>query len=128
MFLGHSGEREAFHRDVTAISKELSAELLLTNVEIGKHWEELEEGRQQHHDYLAKVGIKPKGRSEGVLRLNIGGSNANVHLSLVGRAAGYRVSVLGSLFEAGWDQRIPRDHQVREFRWVLPPDSSIECV
>lgn len=114
MYIGDWDGRGVFEQDVMATSKQLGEDLLLTRAEIGNLWDELKEGRQTHHETMAKIGAAPRCRNEPVLRLNIGGSYASVHLSVVEEAAGFQESVLGALFEGAWDQRVPRDKQVRK--------------
>lgn len=107
----HSNERKAFRRMAKTYTKQLIATLELTNTDIDSQWEALELDRQQHQERLLEIGYRPNTRDEGVLRMNIGGSPANVHRSLIAKAG--RESAFGALVSGVWDKRVPRDSDGR---------------
>ena len=122
MFRRRVDDSEGFRKyEDSHYTRELVAALRLTKHKLISEWDALERQWKEHEERLAATGVV--GQDEGVLRLNVGGSIANLHRSLLGEAAGFQGSRFQALFEGVWDERVPRDG---DGRYVL--DESPTCL
>lgn len=119
-------ERDIFSASLTASAQETEAALKRRRRDMDQAWDSVENGWKKLEKRMAEVGItRPSSSSEGMVRLNVGGSHINVHRSVLERKRGFASPAwtLGNLFEARWDARVPRDS---DGRIVL--DESPVCV
>eukprot|EP00752_Nemacystus_decipiens_P018455 g16545.t1 len=82
-------------------------------------WEDIDQGWKDLQQGMTEIGItKPSGASDGMVRLNVGGSQVNVRRSVLDGKPGTSSPsgwTLGNLFEARWNV-IPMD---MDGRYVL---------
>lgn len=73
-------------------------------------WEKLEEGCAANKERMEEVELRPRTAEEGVIMLNVGGTNDTVSWHLLAETEGFKYSTLGALFDMVWGGRmVPRN-------------------
>ncbi|CBJ28932.1 conserved unknown protein [Ectocarpus siliculosus] len=119
-----SNEQKTFSEILEASARETNDILSQRRKVMDQAWADIDEGWQALQEHMAKIGItKPLDLKEGLVKLNVGGSLLAFRRSVFEGKGKGATSALGSLCEAEWDKRIPRDS---DGRIVL--DESPTCV
>ncbi|CAM9105415.1 unnamed protein product, partial [Laminaria digitata] len=102
--------RDAFPKSGDEYAQQAVRLLQRRREEMDAAWEELEEGWKASNERMVKVGVRSRTDKEGMVKLNVGGSNITLFWHLLTETKGFEDSVLGALLEGVWDkERIPRD-------------------
>ncbi|CAM9438483.1 unnamed protein product [Laminaria digitata] len=116
--------RSAFPQSADEYTQPMEPTLQRRRAEMDEAWGKLEEGCAANNERMAEVGLRPRTNEEGVIKLNVGGSNVTVCWHLLAESEGFEDSVLGELLWGVWGkEQIPRD---ADGRIVL--DESPMCI
>lgn len=79
-------------------------------VKLNAAWEELKVGCKANTERMSEIGRRPRNPEEGMIKLNVGGSNVTAFRNLLAETEGFEDYVLFALLEGVWDKgRVPRD-------------------
>ena len=112
MLRSQLNEKETFSATLTASAAETEAALKQRRTEMDQAWDSVDERWKELEQRMVEVGIaRPSSSSEGMVRMNVGGSHVNCRRSVLEgkRGSCSQAWSLGNLFEAQWDERVPRD-------------------
>ncbi|CAN0503228.1 unnamed protein product, partial [Scytosiphon promiscuus] len=116
--------RDAFPQSADEYTQPMERVLKRRRADTDEAWDKLKEGCAANKERMARVGLAPRTDDEGVIKLNVGGSNVNVCWRLLAEDEEFDDSILGALLDGVWDKgRIPRD---ADGRIVL--DESPTCI
>ena len=102
--------RDTFPKSADEHAQQVARLLQHRRAELNAAWEELEVGWKANNERMAEVGLRPRTAEEGMIKLNVGGSNVTVFWNLLVETEGFRDSVPFALLEGVWDKEgIPRD-------------------
>ena len=112
-----SNEKETFAATLKASSHETEAALQQRKSDMDQAWDDIDQGWKDLQQGMNEVGIaKPSDAHDGMVRLNVGGSQVNVRRSVLDAKQGSSSRfgwTLGDLFGASWDERLPVDKDGR---------------
>eukprot|EP00752_Nemacystus_decipiens_P018456 g16546.t1 len=115
-----SNEKQTFSTTLKASAQETEAALRRRRSDMDQAWDDIDQGWKDLQQGMTEIGItKPSGASDGMVRLNVGGSPVNVRRSVLDGKPGRSspsARTLGDLFQAQWDKRLPVD---KDGRYVL---------
>ena len=126
MLRSQPNEKVSFSAAMATFTEETDAALKQRRDEMDQAWDRVEDGWKELKQRMVDIGIsRPSTSTERVVRMNVGGSHVIVRRSLLEGKRGFSSQAwsLANLFEAQWDERVPRDS---DGRIVL--DESPVCV
>ena len=116
--------RHAFPKSADEYTKPVEQLLQLRRADMDEEWGNLEKGWAANNERMVNFGLSARTDNEGVVELNVGGSDVTVSWHLLSEAEGFKDSVLGALLEGVWDSEwVPRN---ADGRMVL--DESPSCI
>lgn len=102
--------RGAFPQSANEYTQPMEQLLRHRRVEMDDAWEKLKEGCASNYERVAKCGLTARTDDQGVIKLNVGGSNVTVCWHLLAETEGFEDSILGALLKMLWGKdSIPRD-------------------
>ena len=102
--------RDAFPKSADEHAQQVARLLQHRRAELNAAWDELEVGWKANDERMTELGLRPRTAEEGMIKLNVGGSNVTLFWNLLVEAEGFRDSILSALLEGVWDkERILRD-------------------